>query len=112
VKFKDFIIASETRHGIVKALATWEEGFASLQVGIRSLRLFWSIHKNPGLHELHMFRFIITCASHFMTDKARGEGPTILGWTQGLPCPRPLILRMPPPGGLYNTYRALSQIFM
>jgi hypothetical protein len=35
-----------------------------------------------------------------MIDKARGKGiPTILGWTQGLPCPRPLILRMPPPRG-------------
>jgi hypothetical protein len=47
-----------------------------------------------------MFRFIITCASHFMMDKAHGEGiPTIPGWTQGPPSPRPLILRMPPPRG-------------
>jgi hypothetical protein len=52
VKFKDFIIASETRHGIVKALATWE-GFASLQVGVRSLPLFWSIHKNSSIRALY-----------------------------------------------------------
>jgi hypothetical protein len=53
VKFKDFIIASESRHGIVKALATGE-GFARLQVGIRSLPLLRSIHKNPSLHDLHL----------------------------------------------------------
>jgi hypothetical protein len=36
-----------------------------------------------------------------MMDKAYGEGiPTIPGWSEGPPCPsRPLILRMPPPGG-------------
>jgi len=35
-----------------------------------------------------------------MKGKAHGEGiPTIPGWTHGSPCPRPLILRMPPPGG-------------
>jgi hypothetical protein len=95
VKFKDFIIASETRRGIVKDLATWE-GFASLQVGIRSPPPFRSIHKNPSLRDLYMFRFIITWASHLMMDKAHGEGiPTIPGWTQGPPCPRPLILRTP-----------------
>jgi len=57
-----------------------------------------------------MFKFMISspCAYNGKVLAWLGDSPKMQGWTQLPPGPRPLILGMPPPWGLYSTLNGVE----